>query len=104
MKICQLTRNADTGRMEADGYVLHAQDPVCVMIPDEQISLRLWQDPRIHYDTKQHRWYLEEVFDPYRDIWNGFWTYTRLLYDEGQDRWYLEAYPLFQVSGLFIKF
>lgn len=103
MNIAQMTRNPATGRMEADGFVFHSHDNICVMIPDSHISKRLWEDPRIHYDLEQKRWYLEEVFDPYQDIWNGFWTHTRLRYDQAQDRWYLEDFPFFQVDGLFVQ-
>ena len=103
MNICQLTRNPTTGRIEADGYAFHSHDNICVMIPDCNITMRLWEDPRLHFDLEKKRWYLEDAFDPYQDIWNGFWTHTRLCYSEELDRWYLEDYPIFRVEGMFAQ-
>lgn len=103
MRVYQLKINPDTGRPETEQFTLHSQDTVCVLIPDEQIVSRFWEDPRIQYDYTRDRWYMQDSPNPFEELWDGFWTYTRILYDHGQNRWYLERFPFLQVGGLFIR-
>ena len=110
--ICQMIYNPESGRLEAGGCVLHAQDEIIVLIPDTKAQYRFVtiSEKLVVNELSNQGWRLFprlNLLDSTEYInrtWNSLWTSTRVQYDHGKKCWYLQGFPDVDPSGLFIRF